>query len=120
MEFTEHITKRGTAVEIKAEEIVIRSEQDALDIMADISYLHDSGIIIVKRQNLGEDFFDLSSGLAGGILQKFSNYRVRLFVVGDFSETESKSLKEFILESNKGRQVNFLEDASQAIEILNG
>jgi DNA transposition AAA+ family ATPase len=120
VEFTEHKTRGGTAVEIKAEEIVIQSEQDALDLMANISYLHDSGIIIVNRQNLGRDFFDLSSGLAGGILQKFSNYRVRLFVVGDFSEIESNSLKEFILESNKGRQVNFVADTSQAIEILNG
>lgn len=120
VEFTEHTTNRGTAVEIKAEEIVINSEQDALDIMANMSYVHDSGIIIIHRQNLGEDFFDLSSGLAGGILQKFSNYRVRLFVVGDFSEVKSKSLKEFILESNKGRQVNFVADTPQAIEILNG
>lgn len=120
VEFTEHTTNRGTAVEIKAEEIVINSEQDALDIMANMSYVHDSGIIIIHRQNLGEDFFDLSSGLAGGILQKFSNYRVRLFVVGDFSEIKSKSLKEFILESNKGRQVNFVADTPQAIEILNG
>lgn len=120
VEFIEHTTKKGTAVEIKAEEIVIQSEQDALDIMANISYLYDSGIIIIKRQNLGEDFFDLSSGLAGGILQKFSNYRVRLFVVGDISEVASKSLKEFILESNKGRQVNFVADTPQAIELLNG
>ena len=119
VEFIEHTTERGTAVEIKAEEIVIQSEQDALDIMANISYLHDSGIIIVNHQNMCEDFFDLSSGLAGGILQKFSNYRVRLFVVGDFYGFGSRSLNEFILESNKGRLVNFVADTSKAIEILN-
>lgn len=120
MKFLEHTTESGTAVEIKADELVIQSEQDALDIMANIAYQHDSGIIIVDMKNLGADFFDLSSGLAGGILQKFSNYRVRLLVLGDFSGIESKSLKEFILESNKGRQVNFVGDISQAIEILNG
>ena len=120
MEFLEHTTGGGMAVEIKAEELVIQSEQDALDIMANIGYQFDSRIIIIHKKNLGEDFFDLSSGLAGGILQKFSNYRVRLLVVGDFSGNGSRSLKEFILESNKGRQVNFVADISKAIEILNG
>lgn len=120
MEFLEHSTESGKAVEIRADELLIRSEQDALDIMTSIGYLHDSRIIIVDKKNFGEDFFDLSSGLAGGILQKFSNYRVRLLVVGDFSGIESKSLKEFILESNKSRQVNFVADTSKAIEILNG
>jgi len=119
MDFIEHTTKGGTAVEIKAEKVVIQSEQEALDIMANIGYLHDSTIIIVHKKNLGEDFFDLSSGLAGGILQKFSNYQVRLAVVGDFSNHGSKRLKEFILESNKGRQVNFVADIAKAIETLN-
>ncbi|TFH24528.1 MAG: DUF4180 domain-containing protein [Bacteroidia bacterium] len=120
MEFIEHPAKGGKAVEISSDKLVIQSEQDALDIMANIGYLYDSRKIIVHKKNLGEDFFDLSSGLAGGILQKFSNYRVRLAVVGDFSGYGSKRLKEFILESNKGRQVNFVEDISKAIETLNG
>lgn len=115
MEFIEHKTEKGSVVEVKAEEIVINSEQDALDIMANIGYLYDSNRIIIHMKNLSEAFFDLKSGLAGGILQKFSNYRVQLMVVGDFSQYNSKSLKEFILESNKGRQVNFLPDISAAL-----
>ena len=120
MEFIEHHSEGGKIVEISSDKAVIQSEGDALDIMANIRYLYDSQKIIVYKENLGEDFFDLSSGLAGGILQKFSNYRVRLAVVGDFSGFESLRLKELILESNKGRQVNFVADLSLALEVLRG
>jgi len=88
--------------------------------MANVAYLYDSQKIIVHEQNLGKDFFDLGSGLAGAILQKFSNYRVRLAVVGNFDRYESKRLQEFILESNQGRQVNFVKNVSEALETLNG
>ncbi len=120
MEFIEHSAEGGNVVEVSSDELLIQSEQDALDIMANIGYLYDSRKIIVHKKNLGDDFFDLSTGLAGGILQKFSNYRVRLVVVGDFSEYGSRRLKEFIMESNKGRQVNFVKDLSKARENLNG
>jgi hypothetical protein len=120
MEFIEHPAEGGKIVEISSDKAVIQSEEDALDIMASIRYLYDSQKIIVYKENLGEDFFDLSSGLAGGILQKFSNYRVRLAIVGNFSGFESLRLKELILESNKGRQVNFVTDLSLALEVLRG
>jgi len=115
MEFIEHKTAKGTVVEIRSDEVVVSSEQEALDIMANIGYLYDSSKIILHKENLHEAFFDLSSGLAGGILQKFSNYRVQLVVVGDFSQFTSKSLEEFILESNKGKQVNFLPSVSDVL-----
>ena len=112
MKFIEHKDANGTVVEVATDEIAISSEQDALDLMANIGYLYDCNRIIIHKENLSEDFFDLKSGLAGGILQKFSNYRVQLFVVGDFTAYTSSSLKEFILESNKGKQVNFIPDLS--------
>jgi len=56
--------------------------------------------------------------LAGEILQKFSNYRVRLAIVGDFSTFTSKSIKDFIYESNKGRHINFVSSLDEAIKVL--
>jgi len=115
MEFIEHKTGKETIVEVKSDEIIVSSEQDALDIMANIGYLYDSSRIILHKGNLHDDFFELSSGLAGGILQKFSNYRVQLVVLGNFSQFASKSLKDFILESNKGHQVNFRSSISEVL-----
>ncbi|MCI1113670.1 DUF4180 domain-containing protein, partial [Stenotrophomonas maltophilia] len=56
--------------------------------------------------------------LAGEILQKFINYRVKIAVVGDFSVYSSQSLKDFIYESNKGNDIFFLPTEQQAIEKL--
>ena len=90
---------------------------DALDCMAAATYDGCVGVIVPK-ECLTEDFFDLRTGLAGEILQKFTNYKMKIAVTGDFSGYASMSLRDFIYESNKGRQVFFkanLEDAMAAI-----
>ena len=74
--------------------------------------------IILHEYNLPVEFFDLSTQLAGDILQKFSTYDSRLAIVGDFSKYESKSLKDFIYESNKGRRINFVHSVEEAISAL--
>ncbi len=56
--------------------------------------------------------------MAGELLQKFSNYRVRLVIVGDFSGYTKKSIKDFIFESNNGKQINFLASTTEALERL--
>ena len=100
--------------EITIDSEIINSPQDMLDIMADIGYGGCYNIIIHK-QVLHNDFFDLKTGLAGEILQKFSNYRMRLAIVGDYSQTKSRSLNDFIRESNKGRTINFVESFDLAV-----
>jgi hypothetical protein len=71
--------------EIISEEIIIRKTQDALNILAESGY-RGSDNIILHEKNILSDFFELRSGLAGDILQKFSNYKVRLAIVGDFTK----------------------------------
>ena len=53
--------------------------------------------------------------MAGDILQKFSQYRMPITIIGDFTKYESESSKNFIYESNKGNQVNFLNLISNAL-----
>lgn len=103
--------------EITAGNIIISNAQDALDIMANCGYQGADGIII-NEANLTRDFFDLKTGLAGEILQKFSNYRMKLAVTGDFSKFESKSLRDFIYESNKAGRISFVSSTEEAKEIL--
>ncbi|RUA16240.1 MAG: DUF4180 domain-containing protein, partial [Flavobacteriia bacterium] len=52
------------------------------------------------------------------ILQKFAQYGMPLAIVGDFSKFESKSLNDFIFESNKGKHINFAISKSEAIKAL--
>jgi hypothetical protein len=103
--------------EIISDKILIKETQDALDIMANINY-QGSDKIIIHEKNLSPNFFDLKTRLAGEILQKFSNYRVQLVIIGDFSKYSSKSLKDFIFESNKHGHINFVNTVEEAIERL--
>lgn len=105
--------------EITEKTVVIGETQDALDMMADLTY---SGIsrIIIREDQIAPDFFDLKTRLAGDILQKFSTYRVQLAVVGEFVKYESKSLKDFIFESNKTGHIFFVDSLETAINRLSG
>ena len=118
IQYLEHQLYHKKAIEIISDEVIINSEQDALDLMANIDYQFDSKIIILKEKNLNVDFFDLKTGVAGAILQKFSNYRVQLAIIGDFSKYSSKSLQDFIYESNKQKRILFVEDIEMALNSL--
>lgn len=117
MHIKSHEISNSQIAEIISDEILIKNEHDGLDLMGNV-YYQGFDKMILHQHNLTNDFFDLKNGLAGEILQKFSNYRIRLVIVGDFSEFNSKSLKDFIYESNQGKQVNFLNSVSQALEKL--
>ena len=99
-------------------EILITDVQSVLDFMATIRYDNGCDRIIINKSVICEDFFHLSTKLAGEILQKFINYHVKIAIVGDFSAYTSKSLKDFIYESNNGKDIFFLSDEKQAIEKL--
>ena len=115
MEFRE-IDNTGI-IEVIADGIVINNLEDGTDLIGNV-YYQGYEKIIISMDNLTPDFFDLKTKLAGEILQKFSNYRVRLVILGDFSKVESKSLQDFIRESNKGKLVNFLSSKEEAVRRL--
>ncbi|EJR63203.1 DUF4180 domain-containing protein [Bacillus paramycoides] len=103
---------------IRNDTVVISDVQSALDLMATVQYEVDSRCIIIHKSLISESFFDLKTRLAGDILQKFINYRVKIAIVGDFSTYTSKSLKDFIYECNKGNDIFYLATEQQAIEKL--
>jgi hypothetical protein len=100
--------------EITDKQFRIATPDDALELFANLD-VPSCNRIIVREGNLNDDFYDLKTGKAGEILQKFSNYKVRLAIVGDFSKYKSKSLQDFIRESNRGRTIYFADDLESAI-----
>jgi len=111
-------TISGTKIaEIISDTTIIETAEDGLDLLGNL-YYQDFGTIILHEKNITPSFFDLKTGIAGEILQKFSNYRVRLAIVGDFSNYQSKSIKDFIFESNKTGQIHFVSSTSEALEKL--
>lgn len=113
-----HISDSNRVVaELTDRDFMINETQDAVGLMGEL-WEYDCRRIVIHKENLNEAFFDLKTGLAGDILQKFSNYNVRLAIVGEFSGYTSKSLQDFIRECNQRKQILFLEEIDSAIEIL--
>lgn len=111
-------TMNGTRIaEVISDEPVITNLEDATDLIGNL-YYQEADRIILHEKAITPAFFDLKNKLAGDILQKFSNYRMRLAIVGDFGKYPGKSLRDVIRESNKGRQVNFVSSRPEAISVL--
>jgi hypothetical protein len=108
---------KNSIAELTDTSFLIKRPQDVLDIFGDLMS-RDCERIIIHERNLHADFFDLKTRLAGEVLQKFSNYRVKLAIVGDFTKYQSKSLQDFIFESNKSNYVFFTNNMDSAIQRL--
>jgi len=89
----------------------IAAEADANDIISS-AYGLEIDVIAVPADRCVDDFFWLSSGLAGAVLQKLQQYGFRVAVLGDISRftAESPSLRDFVYESNRRGQTMFLAD----------
>jgi hypothetical protein len=109
--------KNSSIAELVSEKIEIATLQDAIDLIGN-AHFQGADKIVIHERNLVPEFFDLKTKLAGDILQKISNYRMQLAIVGDFSEYRSKSLADFIMESNKTKRILFLSSREEAFENL--
>ncbi|MBQ7802074.1 MAG: DUF4180 domain-containing protein [Oscillospiraceae bacterium] len=118
MEFRK-IEEKGRVIGVvESDETVITDVQSALDLLMSAKYGIGTKDIVIDKRLVCGDFFILSTGLAGEILQKFINYGGRVAIYGDFSGYTSKPLRDFIYESNKGRDVFFVSTEEEAVAML--
>ena len=103
---------------VNSNELVIKDAQTALDVLMSAKYDVGTKNIVIDKKLIVEDFFILSKGLAGEILQKYVNYGGRIAIYGDYSHYTSKPLKDFIYESNKGKDVFFVATQDEAVDML--
>ena len=101
-------------IEIINKDILIKETNDIFNLFS----LNKCSTIIVKKENIIDEFYNLSTGIAGEILQKFSTYKKRMAIIGDFENIKSKALNDFIYESNKTKQIIFVKNIEKAIEIF--
>ncbi len=112
----EHLKENGTDIAVVSSDgLLITDVQSALDLAMTVKYETGATKIIVDKAAVCEDFFVLSTGMAGEILQKFTNYHVQLAIYGDYSHYTSKPLKDFIYESNNGKDFFFVPTKEDAI-----
>ena len=110
------IVKNGIKAAVIEKTETIGNAQDILDIIASAYYMYDCDGLIVYEECLGSRFFDLKTGYAGEVLQKFSNYGMKLAIIGRFNRYPGKSLHDFIYECNQGNLVFFKETEEAGLD----
>jgi hypothetical protein len=107
-------------VQVHVSETPLGGESDAVQLIVDAYYGHQAEWIAFTPEQLGEEFFELRTGRAGAITQKFVSYRMGLAVVGDISDrvAASKPLADWVRESNRGRNLLFATDLDELAALL--
>lgn len=103
---------------VESDNVIIGNAQDALDLLATLGYVHQCRKAVLDKGSINEDFFELRTGLAGEVMQKFVNYNFAAAICGDFSRYTSKSLRDYIYECNQGRHLLFVADRQEAVDRL--
>lgn len=115
----ELLNEQGMAIAaVSGEGKLITDAQSALDLAMTVKYETGAQRILLDKRAVCEEFFILSSGLAGEVLQKFINYQMKMAIYGDFSRYTSKPLRDFIYESNCGKDFFFVATKEEALQKL--
>ncbi|MCD9199535.1 DUF4180 domain-containing protein [Aeromicrobium wangtongii] len=106
----EHLaTVHGTAVMVCAPDgIPVDTEGAVVELLGEAIGLR-ARTVVVPAERLTDDFFQLSTGIAHHIAQRFATYRVRLAVVGDISRqvASSSPLRAWVDDANRGQGMWF-------------
>jgi hypothetical protein len=108
-----------TYVECQPGVLCLRNEADALDLVAACGE-NETHRLMIHAGNLSHDFFDLSTRVAGEILLKFYNYRIKAAAVLTPELVERGKFKDFVLETNRGRDFRVFYDRAAAESWLLG
>ena len=109
---------RGAIAVLSGGKVQITDAGAALDLAMSIRYETGISRLAIDKEALCGDFFILSTGVAGEILQKFINYRFKAAIYGDYTGYTSKPLRDFIRESNRGRDFFFVSTQEAALQKL--
>ncbi len=97
----------------------IRTARDATDLISK-AWEERAQVLAIPVERLDPDFFQLRTGVAGEIVQKFATYKMRVAIVGDITRyiDESKSLRDLVRETNRGDQLWFVANRDEIAEHL--
>jgi hypothetical protein len=113
------ISRKGsrTFVDCRWGGCFIRNGQDMLNLLA-WGGEHATDLYLLRESNFSPEFYDLSTGIAGEILQKCSNYGIRMAIVGGFERVSSLRFRDLMVESNRASHVRFAARRREAVAWL--
>lgn len=115
----EPITRGGVPIAlVTGKEKVLTDSSSALELLMAARYEAGADRIAIDKHCIAEEFFILSTGLAGEVLQKFINYQMKAAIFGDYSRYTSKPLRDFIGEANRGKDFFFVATQEEALQRL--
>ncbi len=94
------------SADLISDAVVVHDLNSGLDLIGQASFIGAQHLVTTKAQ-FSDAFFDLRTGLAGEILQKFVNYQLKLTIKGEWQTVESNALRDFIRECNRGNWISF-------------
>lgn len=104
-------------VETLAQGGTLTKEQDALDLVAGC-WENQTRRLLIHAETLPPEFFQLKTGLAGQVLQKFVNYEIVAAMVVPESVLQEGRFAEMALEANRARQFHFAASEAEAVAWL--
>jgi hypothetical protein len=87
----------------------------ALNGLISSAWEHHAKWLVIPVARLGDDFFRLRTGIAGEVVQKITQYDLKLAIFGDITRyiEQSTALRDFVRESNRGNQLCFVKDRAE-------
>lgn len=98
---------------------MLETEQDGMDLIGACWEMHTNRLLL-HADILSDAFFQLRSGLAGSVLQKFVNYHIQTAIVIPPDRQLSDRVKEWFSELNKGREFSVFAAREEAEQWLAG
>jgi|SRR4029453_11866348 Domain of unknown function (DUF4180) len=96
--------------------ISIKSANDVVDVVG----ASLGRRLVLEENDLGPAFFDLRSGLAGELIQKFVNYHIRVAIIVPSPEIHGERFSELAYEHATHPTVRFVRSADEAMAWLDG
>ncbi len=82
----------------------IEGERDALDLIGACGE-YETHRLLLHAETLSEDFYHLRTGLAGAVLQKFADYRIKTAAVLTPELVNQGRFREMALEANRSNRL---------------
>jgi PadR family transcriptional regulator, regulatory protein AphA len=92
---------------------LVSTEKDALSLCV-ACMESKTNLLMLDAKALSEDFFLLRTGLAGQVLQKFTNYQVKAALIITKDQILNVRFKELLSELNKGNDFRTFTSTADA------
>jgi hypothetical protein len=100
-------------VELVPGKTILRNEQDTVDLIG-LCGENGTNRVMFHAENLTPEFFDLSTRVAGDMLQKFVNYYMKVAAVITPDYIKSARFKEMVMETNYSNEFRVFSDRDKA------